>query len=385
MARSDPRRSLLVPAFYLVCLGIVYGSLFPFWFSTGLGEGDVDRFLASWRRVNGIGDILGNVVLFFPYGYLACLLAARGDRLVWRSLSLLVFGVLLAVGCQLGQLFTPGRDPSIFDLYINCLGGVLGWFCGRILPLGSTAAAAGRDTTHHLPLVIAAFWLASQLMPFIPSLDPRVWEASIMPLWPLLRWSWQACLVTTLSWLVFLHLLVEHAGRRLSVSLLAGGVLAVLVLRVLIVENRLSLTDVLSPAFALALWPLVRGRATGRLLAWCLFAAYGLDVVGLLLPREHARDFAWMPFIGYLQGSMLVNAAALCRKMFVFAALVLLLAHGRRHRAVTVAGLAVGLLLLEIAQRFIGAGTPTLTDPLLFLVMSWFILAHGEGEGNPRT
>jgi len=375
-----PRRSLLVPAFYLVCIGIVYGSLFPFWFSTGLGEGDVDRLLASWRRVNSIGDILGNLALFFPYGYLACLLAASSERPALRALSLLAFGVLLAVGCQLGQLFTPGRDPSIFDLYINCLGAALGWFTGRALPLGNAASAAGRDTARHLPMVIAAFWLASQLLPFIPTLDRGVWKTSIVPLWPLLYWSWQECLVTTLSWLVFLHLLVERARLRLPAAVLVGGALAVLAARVLIVENRLTLTVVLSLAFALVLWPLVRRRVSGPLLAGCLFAAYGLDVIGPLFARGYVRDFGWMPFIGYLQGSMLVNATALCRKVFVFAAVVLLLARGRAHRWVLVAGLACALLLCEIVQRYVGMGTPTLTDPLLFLVVSWFILAHTDGE-----
>jgi len=370
------QRSVLQPLFALVCLGILYGSLFPFWFTLPVDETVWAGFLASWREVNSIGDILGNLVLFFPYGYLACLLAARGGAR--GALALALGGVLLSAACQLGQLFTPGRDPSIFDFYVNVLGGALGWLTGRVLPLGGR----GEDTARHLPLVIAGFWLASQLVPFVPSLDPQAWREALFPLWPLLRFSWQACLVTTLSWLVFLHLLAHWAGLRLRGTTLVAGALAVLTLQLVIIENHLSLTAVVSVVLALVLWPAVNGRVSGVTLGWGLCIAFAVDAIGPLHLREESREFGWLPFIGYLQGSMLVNAQALCRKIFVFGAVALLLVAGRPPAAPRVLAIALGLLLIEWVQRYVGAGTPALTDPLLFPTMAWLITRYSETRGN---
>ena len=70
---------------------------------------------------------------------------------------------------------------------------------------------------------------------------------------------------------------------------------------------------------------------------------------------------------------MLINAVALCRKLFVFGAVVLLFLGDKPRRMIWAAGLAACLLLLEVAQRYVGRGTPALTDPILFLLLAWLI------------
>ena len=66
----NQHRSALNILFYLVCFGIVYGSLFPFQFALAPDRAVVDHFLVSWRTVSGTGDILGNIALFMPFGLL---------------------------------------------------------------------------------------------------------------------------------------------------------------------------------------------------------------------------------------------------------------------------------------------------------------------------
>lgn len=378
----NPHPSVLAPALYLVCLGIVYGSLFPFQFSAQSLQQEVAGFLASWRTATGIGDILGNLALFFPYGYIASLLAARAARPASRAARLMLFGLALAAGCQLAQLFTLGRDPSLFDLYMNILGGALGWMTGRWLPLGSSAAARGARSEHHLPLVLAALWLASQLLPFVPSIDLQAWRDALKPLFYMRHWYWQEVLFTAVCWLVFLHLLSARVGLRLRAWWLPVGAALVLVLRVVIVENRLTPAATLALLGAIPLWWLVGRRLHGAGLAVALLVAFALDVLSPLVLRAPVSDFGWLPFVGYLQGSMLVNAAALSRKLFVFGALALLLVQPRRHPAPWAVAIATCLLSLEIGQRYIGYGTPTLTDPLLFLITSWFVVMHGVWQAE---
>ena len=200
---SEPR-SLLLPIFCLVCLGIVYGSLFPFRFVTELDALAFTRFGASWRNINSIGDILGNLVLFFPYGYLACLLAERARRPLRAAITLQASGVLLALFCQLAQMFTPGRDASLVDWSVDVTGMALGWLVGLRLPLGTSAAKRGRRSEHHLPLVLVLFWLASQLLPGVPSIDLQAWKDAVKPLFALQRWYWQGALLGALVVFVFL-------------------------------------------------------------------------------------------------------------------------------------------------------------------------------------
>ncbi|MAT91606.1 MAG: hypothetical protein CME59_03305 [Halioglobus sp.] len=370
-----PRLSAILAAYYLVCLGILYGSLFPFHFRVDWPARGFAGFLASWRDVNSISDILGNVALFIPYGYLACLLALR-----WAgALRLAVAGVALALLCQLAQLFTPLRDPSIADLYLNLLGGALGWCLARLLPLGSGAAPGATAGAHPLPLLLCGCWLASLLLPFLPAVDMHAWREALAPLLYPRRWSWPAWLVATASWLVFYHLLACRAQLRLRLPVVLGGVTLLLGLKVLILQNRLTPEAVLAAVAAIPLWYRVGRRLRGRTLALLLFAAFCIDGLAPLSARAAPRDFGWLPFVGYLQGSMLVNAVALCRKLFVFGALALLLlpALERPQRGALL--LAACLALLEVAQRYIGHGTPALTDPLLFLVLAWLLTLPSRG------
>lgn len=369
---SEPR-SLLLPIFCLVCLGIVYGSLFPFRFVTELDALAFTRFGASWRNINSIGDILGNLVLFFPYGYLACLLAERARRPLRAAITLQASGGLLALFCQLAQMFTPGRDASLVDWSVDVTGMALGWLVGLRLPLGTSAAKRGRRSEHHLPLVLVLFWLASQLLPGVPSIDLQAWKDAVKPLFALQRWYWQGALLATLCWLVCFHLLEHRAGWRLSPVALCVAAVCIFLARIVIVENRLEPVAVSGLMCAILLWPSAARHWRGEYLAAALFVAYLLDVVAPFVSRGSPQGFGWMPFAGYLQGSMLINAVALCRKLFVFGAVVLLFLGDKPRRMIWAAGLAACLLLLEVAQRYVGRGTPALTDPILFLLLAWLI------------
>ncbi len=372
---SEPR-SLLLPIFCLVCLGIIYGSLFPFHFVSELDTLKFTRFGDSWQDVNSIGDVLGNLVLFFPYGYLACLLAERARRALFVAVALVLLGVLLALACQLAQLFIPGRDPSLADWALDVTGMALGWLVGRRLPLGTAAARRGLRSAHHLPLVLVLLWLASELLPGVPSIDRQAWENALKPLFFSQAWYWQGALLATLCWLVCFHLLERRVGWWLSSRTLCLGAAFVVVARIVVIERSLEPVAVSGLACAVLLWLSGARDWRGDYLAIALFVAFALDAVAPFIARGSPQTFGWLPFAGYLQGSMLVNAIALCRKLFVFGAVALLFLKDNPWRLRWALAAAVSLLGLEIGQRYVGWGTPTLTDPILFLVVVWIVVSH---------
>ncbi len=121
-------------AFYIVCLVIVYGSLFPFQFSLDIDQSALKNFLGSWKEINRSGDIIGNIALFIPFGLLACILPVTSQKHASGPVFVLLVWIVIAVGSQVLQLAVPSRSPSIFDLYGNGLGAMMGWFLARFVP-----------------------------------------------------------------------------------------------------------------------------------------------------------------------------------------------------------------------------------------------------------
>ncbi len=368
----DARGSGLIPALLIVSAGIIYGSLFPFRFSWPVHELVLHQFFQSWSTVNSLGDALGNIALFFPYGYLACVLssAVKPRRL---ALALIVLGCLLALLCQVAQLITPGRDPSMFDLYMNALGAASGWVIGRLLPLGSVAEGFGGTPPQHLIVVTALLWPASLLLPFVPSIDPLVWRESVRPLFMLLHVEWQELLFNAACWLAFLHLLISKARVPISAIMMVLAVVAVIGLKIIIRANGLTFSFLLGTILGCLMWVTLRPWLRDEYVGAAVMMSFALYAIGPLAVRAVPRDFGWLPFQGYLQGSMLINALALFRKLFVFGAVALLVVEGRPRPYYWIAMITLALLLLELLQRSVGLGTPTLTDPLLFVVFAWFI------------
>jgi hypothetical protein len=60
-----------------------------------------------------VTDVLANIVLFIPLGFLFHLSRRRGE---WRNLlGALCFGMLVSTAVETCQLFLPGRDSSVLE------------------------------------------------------------------------------------------------------------------------------------------------------------------------------------------------------------------------------------------------------------------------------
>lgn len=119
--------------------------------------------LEWWPAGSGgttIADVVLNVVLFVPLGFLADRLGG-GRRAPWRTALL---GVVVSLAIEVTQLFIPGRYTSLVDVASNGAGAWLGAVGSAVLrrSIGADARLAGRLILE-LPLV-GYLWLMVPLL-----------------------------------------------------------------------------------------------------------------------------------------------------------------------------------------------------------------------------
>ncbi|MHC4225739.1 MAG: VanZ family protein [Planctomycetota bacterium] len=359
------------PLFLLVAGLITYGSLFPFEFHPA--EEIWERLLQSWGERTSRGDLLSNIVLFVPLGYLGMLALQRPRGRVARATVVLLLSALFGVGLQVAQVHVAGRDPSLMDALWNLVGATAGVFLGaiprlhpdRVLPeLGSRTPAAW---------VLIGSWLGYRLLPFVPSLDWQQFKDSLKPLLLHPDLSWFRVFHDTVAWTVVAALWSRAYPRRFTVRYLPLLMAAVFFLEVLIVRNVISANNVSGAALALALWFLLFRHARPRAIALLLAAM--LVVVGLwpFEARESPATFHLVPFHGFLAGSMFHNTAVLLEKIFLYGSLVWLLRE-TGARLITSTVLATLLAtVIELGQIHFAHHTPEITDTLMIPLLATVI------------
>jgi glycopeptide antibiotics resistance protein len=72
-------------------------------------------------------DVVGNILLYVPFGYWFIEASSRRDRL-WRAA---VCAAVLSVGTEWSQLYSHSRFPSFTDVTCNVLGAWSGAWCAR--------------------------------------------------------------------------------------------------------------------------------------------------------------------------------------------------------------------------------------------------------------
>src|SRR3546814_6778668 len=92
--------------FFAVLFLIVYGSLYPFDFTAAaLAPESAGGHFFPWNVFSSRGDVLGNVALFVPYGFVGMLALPARRPFAANFIPLALFGVFVAVGVQILQLF----------------------------------------------------------------------------------------------------------------------------------------------------------------------------------------------------------------------------------------------------------------------------------------
>jgi glycopeptide antibiotics resistance protein len=396
-------------------LFIIYGTLLPFDLSEA-ADSVHERMRRLWEqpwRPSSRTDLISNVLLFMPWGFLISIWAnGRGIRALSTLAAALLSAALLSGSVEFIQLYAPTRTTSFVDLATNTtgsvVGAVIGWPCAQWLwPRLSTRL---RRMTAVYPLAGCAIATAlgllfAGLVPFDVSLDVGDIKAALarsrpIPFGPPLRgpapeskpWSWAGEL---LSWTLaggLFALAARESRRRGKVAigwsvLFAGGVsLAIETIQVAIPSREVDMTSVVLALLGSAAGAFVVERSAGGPARQWITSALLVWAATVALSAWTPPHFAWpeapflrperfLPFWSYYVSSRLTDLTGLFSQLLAFVPLGVLLAA--RSRQQSTLGAAVlgsgGGFVLEFGQIFLPARTAEVTSVL--------IAATGAGLG----
>ncbi len=359
---------------------IAFGSFYPFDFQRAAAS--PEAWAAFWSggtiAHTSRGDVLGNVVLFLPAGFLG-MLAHHRLALLPRMAVVLGIGFVVALLVQVGQVWLPTRDANLIDVLFNMAGMLPGILLSatpwqRILTLGGRPLALGL-----LPLGLIAAWLAYRLFPYVPSIDFQLFKDSLKPLllqpdialWPVL--------VAAGQWAMIGYLLQKLDSDRALGWLLVPLMALTFAAEVVIIRNVVTAGDVAGAALGLVLWAtLIRQvRAPALTASLAITAALLIDAWAPFLPAAGGQ-FAVTPFAGFLGGGIATAALVAFEKTFTYGALLfaLTMLTGSPWRAL---GFALPLVVMvEALQATLFGRLGEVTDILLVIAAAIAVRAFGD-------
>lgn len=367
----------------VILLGVLiaYGSFYPFdfvWHSLSLDE--LRAFFVGVDRRTTLGDILGNVLLFLPYGFVAVFAAEHHPRPRTYLGWLVGAGLALAVLIQIVQIFLKSRIPAIGDAFWNALGlalGLAGGWLGQSLLHRHRLFRTYSRLRFSLPVLLVGLFVVSQWFPFVPALDWQMIKDNAKPLLKQPVWDSQVFAQSLAAWLAALYFYARTWPRAPLVLRPWGLVLGILGVSLFTKANPLHLGEAAGAALAALVLPFV---IQGRRRLWVLAVLFLGQGYAALTPFELAEPLnamRWIPFTGFLKGSIWANTQELLDKAFLYGAMLMLLAEagvGWRPNALIV-GLWVGLV--EFGQILVAGRHPELTEPILVVLMA-FGLAQAQ-------
>jgi hypothetical protein len=380
---AGPRAKLLA----VIAALITYGSLYPFQFAVPEAHAEAWARLLGGALRTSKGDLLGNLALFFPFGF-AGVFALERDRHPPLSLAMVICtSAVLATLLQVAQIYVPTRNAALIDVALNIAGTGLGIAAGLFLSGRVRLPGMAWHDVRALPLALVALWAASELLPLVPSLDLQALKDSakalLRPSLAIDEVAVHAAGAAVAGWALS-ALLGETLALRALVALAA----AVAAGKLIIVTQVLDASVVTGLALGCAGWAAIsRLRAPQR--AEALLALLGVAcLLRALSPFEFRSEpgaLSMVPFAALLSGSMLVNSKALAASSFLYTAILGLMRALRAAPVPATLALAVVVTLLELLQLFIVRRSADITEPLLVLAIGWLVYLSPTPGARPAA
>jgi VanZ family protein len=373
-----PRRVWLVTV--MVVGFIVYGSLYPFEFRIPPhGPGAVTVFLASWNARPGRGDFIANVLLYMPLGFFFAPGFRRG-AIFPRVLLAVLAGGSLSLCIELTQYYDAGRDTEATDFYANTLGTLLGSLAALVLGARLRPSLTGNFP---IPVLLIVAWLGYRLYPYVPTINLHKYIAAIAPVFRHPSFTAYDLFRQSAIWLALLTLLSDAVRGRLTVVLFVPAVFCA---KVLIIGTELRAAELLGAGIAFAVWFAAR-RFQPRIRAGIAGGVLCLYVTALRLEPFHfqatAGAFGWLPFRGFMNGSVVVDTLSFLEKFFLYGSLLYLLGSASGRRAPVVAFVAALLLVTSWMQTFLPGRSAEITDTMMVLAIALvFAVIRPDDEGG---
>ena len=349
---------------------IIYGSLYPFNFSTAKPDA-LTQLFADRKLLTSIGDMLGNVLLFAPFGLISILNWAPSWGLLRATMSAVVIGFLMALGLQMLQIFLPSRDAALADVAWNMLGMVGGVLAGSYIATKKPVLAA-LSPDKFIPLCLLGALITIEWLPLIPSLDLALIKTNLKLIWstpvaftaPL----WQSIVVAILAG----YLLAEVIHLRHSTFWLA-------LLLIVIGIGKLFIQDMPPQSSAQAGlilggigWVMTRqfAKVKRRTIVWLLLIlCYTASALQPYELRDEAAAISWLPFAAMLEGSMIYNLRSLAGNLIFYVSILYLGAASQSRLISATLGLTLWVVAMELMQTLIIGRNSDITEPILVLLV----------------
>ena len=418
---SFAERKLLRWLFLFYCLFILYGSFIPFRFSDDpeFVRSQFARFITppyqqGVRRFS-LPDVVSNILLFVPFGFLwiGGETSRRVQSRFWRvAFAGGVLGFLFGLMIESGQMFSPGRIPSIMDALSNGLGSATGAAAGYLLFRafrGSFGLIFLRLLQQRPSLILLVLLLlavvADAYYPFDITLDvSAVWHnlknSRLIPFTGGSRRFWLDLFVEKLlpfaavGYLALRNLSDSDEPKRRLAWAACSAIAALIEVGKLFFAGRAPNVDnvvfssigtlvgvVIVPPLAATRLVRQHARKIFGLLLLCIITYEELSPFDWIRSLEQIlmrmATIEWLPFSSYYAAEPQAAVFDLAKKMALLGSLGFLVAAGnrdvspqKRQVLATAVGLSVGLIL-EAGQIGLRSRHPSLTDVFVFGGAAW--------------
>jgi len=380
----EPRFSAIAASVLAI---IIYGSLFPFdFYANPNPAGPFAALIATYRSPGSRGDLISNILLYIPLGFFSVLALRPRPRLPHVLLVIFAGGVL-SMGIELTQFYDRGRVSSLSDFYANAAGTGLGAVAGVILHRKLRFAAIGNTRQHPFVVLLLACWLGYRLFPYVPTIDlHKYWHAvrpllfaPSLPILDLYR--------HTVGWLAIALLFEALVGIARSRLVFILFIPAVLFTRILVVDISLSPAEVAGGIIAALVWVGLLSRLQIRVVLIAVMFTGAVIIQGLYPFHfsASARPFGWIPFRGFMQGSIATNISSFFEKAFTYGALTWLFVRaGCSLRTATLLGGAL-VLCLRLGQAYLPGRSAEITDVVLLMILAAMMKLMSEDPSDRRA
>ncbi|MGQ8364653.1 acyltransferase family protein [Glaciecola sp. 1036] len=359
--------------FYLVCFLIAYGSLYPFTFELSNFSQERLSLLLNFSifRTN-FSDIIANIVLFVPFGFLFCSSYPRFNKFP-HFLIPTVLCFIFAYVIQIFQLWFIDRAPWGGDAIWNLVGFAFGACVYAISSFSNTRLLEGNQVNNKLALVFAIAIILLQLSPFAPTVDFQVLKDNIKQLIanPDVDFYW--VFENFVLW-TFVFFCLSIATKKHNIySKFIVLTCIVLGLKFIIISSDINLSKMVGALLALSLWPILKQKVGFKTLSVLMFLVILGNGLYPFTFRETQSAFNWIPFTGAMGGNILLNILAVSKKLLFMTLFIWSLYKATNKLMVASIFTSVFIFLLEYTQTFFIYSVPESTDALLAL-FAGFIL-----------
>jgi VanZ family protein len=346
---------------------IAYGTLF----STEGWQVPREWHFLAWEGLRGASraDMIENVLGYIPFGILMAASLALSMSRGAAIASTLLAGALLSLSLETIQAFVPGRDSSATDLLMNTTGTFIGALASVLVDPGQSpsrtlvrirSAWFSPGLAGNLGIGVAVLWIASQLSPFIPTIDVATVRQGLSSAWRTLQHPESLKLSQAFVYFCYLGALGAAWSMAARKDVAGAGtysllVLAVLLAKPLFVARELSLEALVGFCASIPVmvmqgtWPeKVRG-ILGAILLCAGFLAYEIAPAAGPL-----HEFNWVPLRGEITNTLngIMNMVGLLWVFFTLGALVRMASARDPGRAYELLGGGVVVLLVALCEWF---------------------------------